>query len=169
MARLAEKRFKFGIQVQQEPWFRSIYLVKIHLEKSIWEQTHCFTTWKVCKCEVFSGPYFPVFGLNANLRIQSEYGKIRTTKNFLFGHFSHTVSFQSTLLIESNYYLCTWFILPANAVVRKCSVKIKEIEKRSKIQREISIILEPHSRVWERICSNWKPFKNDKKYFFISR
>ena len=42
------------------------------------------------KYRVFSGPYFPVFGLNAgkygpeksvNLRIQSEYGKYRPEKN----------------------------------------------------------------------------------------
>ena len=41
------------------------------------------TAWKVCKYRVFSGPYFPIFGLNTeiysvNLRIQSEYRKIRT-------------------------------------------------------------------------------------------
>ena len=34
------------------------------------------------KYEVFSGPYFPVFG--------TEYGKIQTRKNSLFGHFSHS-------------------------------------------------------------------------------
>ena len=42
---------------------------------------------------VFSGPYFPVFGLNTdiygvNIRIQSEYRKIRTRRNSVFGHFS---------------------------------------------------------------------------------
>ena len=41
----------------------------------------------------FSGPYFPVFGLNTdiyfvNLCIRFEYGKIRTRKNSVFGHFS---------------------------------------------------------------------------------
>ena len=40
-------------------------------------------------------PYFPVFGLNTeicsiNLRIQSEYSKIRTRKNSVFGHFSRS-------------------------------------------------------------------------------
>ena len=43
----------------------------------------------------FSGPYFPIFELNtgiysSNLRIQSEYGKIRTRKNSVFGHFSQS-------------------------------------------------------------------------------
>ena len=47
--------------------------------------------------EFFSGPYFPVFGLNTeiyslNLRILSEYEKIRTIKNSVFGHFSRSVS-----------------------------------------------------------------------------
>ena len=51
------------------------------------------TTWKVSKYGVFSGPYFPVLGLNTercgvSLRIQSEYGKIRTRKNSVFEHFS---------------------------------------------------------------------------------
>ena len=48
--------------------------------------------WKVSKYEVFSGPYFPAFGLNTerhevSLRIQSECGKIRTKKNSVFGYF----------------------------------------------------------------------------------
>ena len=46
--------------------------------------------------EFFSGPYFPAFGLNTkryfvSLRIQSECGKIRTRKNSVFRHFSHSV------------------------------------------------------------------------------
>ena len=62
-----------------------------------------FTAWKVSKYGVFSGPYFPVLELNTeiyavNLRIQPEYGKIRTRKNSVFGHFSRSVwiMFQST-------------------------------------------------------------------------
>ena len=48
------------------------------------------------KCGVFSGPYFPVFGLNVeiyevNLRIQSECRKIRTRNNSVFGLFSGSV------------------------------------------------------------------------------
>ena len=53
------------------------------------------TAWKVSKYGVFSGLYFPVFGLNTeiysvNLRIQSEYRKIRTRNNSVFGHFSRS-------------------------------------------------------------------------------
>ena len=46
--------------------------------------------WKVSKYGDFSGPYFPVFGLNKEIyfRIQSEYRKIRTRKNSVLGHFS---------------------------------------------------------------------------------
>ena len=49
------------------------------------------------KLRVISGPYFPVFGLNTeiysiNLRIQSEYRKIRTRNNSVFGHFSRSAS-----------------------------------------------------------------------------
>ena len=54
------------------------------------------TAWKVSKYRVFSGPYFPVFGLNTeiygvNLRIQSKYGKKWTRKNSGLGHFSPRV------------------------------------------------------------------------------
>ena len=55
-----------------------------------------YSVWKVCKYEVFSGSYFPVFGLNReiyvlNLRIQSEYRKMRTRKYSVFGHVSRRV------------------------------------------------------------------------------
>ena len=54
------------------------------------------TAWKVSKYGVISGLYFPLFGLNTeingvNLRIQSEYRKIRTRNNPVFGHFSRSV------------------------------------------------------------------------------
>ena len=50
---------------------------------------------KVFKYGVISGPYFPVFGLNAeiygvNLRILSKCRKIRTRNNSVFGHFSRS-------------------------------------------------------------------------------
>ena len=51
------------------------------------------TAWKVSKYRIFSGPYFPAFGLNTerygvSLRIQPVCEKIRTRKNSVFGHFS---------------------------------------------------------------------------------
>ena len=54
------------------------------------------TAWKGSKYKVFSGPHFPVFGLNTdiyrvNLCIESEYRKIRTRKNSVYGHFSCSV------------------------------------------------------------------------------
>ena len=55
------------------------------------------TAWKVSKYGVFSGPYFPVFGLNMEIcgvnyynRIQSEYRKIWTRRNSVFGNFSRS-------------------------------------------------------------------------------
>ena len=58
------------------------------------------TVWKVSQYGVFSGPYSPLFGLNTeiygvNLRIQSEYRKIQTRKNYVFGHFSRSVKFST--------------------------------------------------------------------------
>ena len=51
------------------------------------------TAWKVSIYGVFSGQYFPAFGMNTetygiSLRIQSERGKIRTRKNSVYGHFT---------------------------------------------------------------------------------
>ena len=58
--------------------------------------------------EFFSGSYFPAFGLNTeiygvNLGIQSDYRKIRTRKNFVYGHFSRSVSFD--LLSDGSLFL----------------------------------------------------------------
>ena len=62
-----------------------------------------YTGWKVSKYGVISGPYFPVFGVNTeicsvNLRIQSEYRKIWTRNNSVFGHFSRSVRFRFQVL-----------------------------------------------------------------------
>ena len=56
----------------------------------------CFHCVKSVQYRVFSGPYFHVFELTTerysiSLRIQSEYGKIRTRKNSVFGHFLRSV------------------------------------------------------------------------------
>ena len=61
-----------------------------------------YTVWKVFKY-VISGPYFPIFGLNTeiffvNLRIQSEYRKIRTRNNSVFEHFSRSEEFNDLLV-----------------------------------------------------------------------
>ena len=58
-----------------------------------------YTVWNASKCGVFSGPYFPAFGLNTeryevSLRIQSGCMKIRNIKNSVFGHFSRSDKLQ---------------------------------------------------------------------------
>ena len=60
----------------------------------------------------FSGPCFPVLGLNTeiyrvNLCIQSEYRKIRTSKNSVFGHFSHS----DILLKKFSFFFKTKWLL----------------------------------------------------------
>ena len=66
---------------------KSVMLLGVEIDYQIKFNEHIFTTvGKLSKCGVFSGPYFPVFGLNTeifgvNLRIQSEYRKIWTRKN----------------------------------------------------------------------------------------
>ena len=64
-----------------------------------------FTTWKVSKYGVFSGPYFLAFGLNrerysVSLPTQSDCGKTRTRKNFVFGHFWRSASSTSVLVLD---------------------------------------------------------------------
>ena len=70
------------------------------------------TAWKVSKYGFFSGPFFPVFGLNAenygvNLRIQCEYRKTRTRKNSVFGHFSRSVYNPIFHLISPHFIFAT--------------------------------------------------------------
>ena len=62
-------------------------------------EVHCVKSFQI---RSFSGPCFRVFGLNTqiysvNLRIQSEYRKIRTRKNSVFGHFSHNGLFTNPI------------------------------------------------------------------------
>ena len=59
---------------------------------------HIRTVWNVSKYGVFSGRYFPAFGLNVeryevSLRIKSECGKIQARKNSVFGHISRSDAF----------------------------------------------------------------------------
>ena len=82
----------------------SRYLVEPQYDD--WILFGLLTTWKVYKYGVFSGPHFPVFGLNTqftpfgmktkicgvNFRIQSKCGKIRSGKNSVVGHFSRNLS-----------------------------------------------------------------------------
>ena len=82
------------------------------------------------KYGVISGPYFPVFGLNTefysvNLRIQSEYRKIQTRNNSVFGHFS-----RSDIVFRFYYHVRPLVI---EVVVWRCSVKnvFLEISKNS--------------------------------------
>ena len=60
---------------------------------------HCTKKWSFplrissvnsTKSAVFSGPYFPVFGLYMEIRIQSENSKIRTRKDSVFEDFSRS-------------------------------------------------------------------------------
>ena len=60
------------------------------------------TAWRVSKYGVFSGPYFPAFGLNTEsypvpLRILSKCGKIQTTKVRIWTLFTHYVQMYLTL------------------------------------------------------------------------
>ena len=81
-----------------------------------------YTEWKVSKYGVFSGPYYPAFGLNmkryfVSLRIQSECAKIRTRKNSVFGHISQSVTEVWYNLNGSDVYL-----VPREA---ECHISIK--------------------------------------------
>ena len=73
--------------------------------------------WNVSKYEVFSGLYFSAFARNSeryfiSLCIHTEYGKIRTRKNSVFGHFSRSESYNLRVLSQGyshkfqGFYLC---------------------------------------------------------------
>ena len=68
--------------------------------------------WKVLKYGVFSGRYFPTFGLNTercsvSLRIQSKCGKIQTRrKKSVIGHFSCSVLFSGSLHFQPFWNSC---------------------------------------------------------------
>ena len=85
------------------------------------------TAWIVSKYRVFSGPYFPVFVLNTeiygvNLRIQCKYKKIRTRKNSVFGHFSHS----DKLLIPISLKLFVQSIQPSRVQVKWFKNKLQQ-------------------------------------------
>ena len=119
-----------------------------------------YTAWKVSKYEVFSGPYFPVLGLNTeiycvNRRIQSEYRIIRTRKKSVFGHFSRSdmigkVDFYYYLNLlrimfpsyrNQSVDLCEWFLqdknIPANIYL--FIVNKRNIRKRCEICSKLTI------------------------------
>ena len=100
-----------------------MYRFKHHCwqESGVKKTTH--TAWKVSKYGVFSGPYFPAFGLNTerffvSFRIQSECGKIRTRKNYIFGYFSRSDTREEMLYV----LLIPFRTLP---VIHRCLARIK--------------------------------------------
>ena len=75
----------------------------------LWDFLVNNTAGKLLKYRVFSGQYFPVFGLNSeiygvNLRIQSECRKIRARKNSVIGHFSRSVIDQFFWILRSTIF-----------------------------------------------------------------
>ena len=66
-----------------------------------WWQLSKFMTWKVSKYRVFSGPYFPAFGLNTERCIQFECGKIRIKKKLRI-----STLFTQWLLLQLFFCFC---------------------------------------------------------------
>ena len=91
MKHIGDKRFHVNVSGSQ----KNINWILL-LNHVIRVKNHCVKSVQVKR---FSGPYFPVFGLNTkiypvNLGIQSKYGKIRTRKSSVFGHFYHIEYFR---------------------------------------------------------------------------
>ena len=82
------------------------------------------TVWKVSKYRVFSDLIYSV-----NLRIQSEYRKIWTRKNSIFGHFSQCV-----------VLLCP-YILILSRIMLKLKLNIKKIKLRDRLQISLLILV----------------------------
>ena len=73
----------------------SLYPVPLSIFFNMNDTVFASKSEKYYKYGVFSGPYFPEFGLDTeiygvNFRIQSEYRKIWTRSNSVFGHFSRS-------------------------------------------------------------------------------
>ena len=73
------------------------------------------------KCGVFSGTYFPAFGLNTekyglSLRFHSEYGKVGSRKKCVLGHFSCSVDLLDKRVMVK-------MILKAACLKRRLSIK----------------------------------------------
>ena len=84
------------------------------------------TAWRVSKYGVFSGPYFPVFGLNTeiyrvNLRIQSKYRKIWSKKNSALGHVSRSEYFKWWCDIKLSLLDGDYMILFCRDEISTCS------------------------------------------------
>ena len=104
------------------------------------------TVWNVSKYGVFSGPYFPAFGLNTeryevSLRIQSKYGEIWTRKNSVFGHFSRSVwkPIRAEDYRRDPYLVIFFFLFYMNYLLQRLKPTIKpeaysEPCKRSKME-----------------------------------
>ena len=97
-----------------------------------------YTAWKVSKYGVFSGPYFPVIGLNTeiyvvNLYIQSEYRKIRTRKNSAFGHFSRSAKIFT--------FKSVWIAMTGLNLSTGACKKISKFRKVSGFQLRVSVMV----------------------------
>ena len=86
-------------------------------------RTWSIPAWQVSKYGAISGLYFPVFRLNmeiysVNLRIQSEYRKIRTRNNSVFGHFSMQCMYVIKIIISDKHeHFCESKILTYRSIL----------------------------------------------------
>ena len=79
-------------------WRTFIYIITVSVMKELKRISRLlfiretFTAWKVSKYGVSSGPYFRIYFLFPDflISIRTEYGKIRTRTNSVFGHFSRS-------------------------------------------------------------------------------
>ena len=90
------------------------------------------------KYGVFSGPYFPAFGLNTerycitvSLRIYSEYGKIRTRKHSVFGHFSRSARYAFAQVMFRLPTLTYVFILSIKIRIENLNCSFSKLLRRS--------------------------------------
>ena len=93
---------------------------------------YAITALKVSKYGVFFGPYLLAFGLNkkrygVSLRIRSKYGKLRTRKNSVFGHLSHSEFYFKSSLTQSVCVSCLLRLLRISYLV----VKVTSLQNRS--------------------------------------
>ena len=103
----------------------------------------------VSKYKIISGSYFPLFGLNTkiyevNLHIQSEYRKIRTRNNSVFGRFSRSAyeeDYLKKFIINKLHVLLRQSTRDYSNKSHRCSKTLENIKHGEFLQQHIKALL----------------------------
>ena len=121
---------------------------------------------KVSKYGVFSGLYFPVFGLNTerysiSLHIQSQCAKIRTRKNSVFGHFWRNVYFEFYLMFKLRLSFCLSGLILFASIRISYNVALFSLFKENMFFDQIMILDNKTVNTFSVISQNFFPWTRE--------